>query len=248
MVHPNKHAAHSLSVSSGKQGPSSGTGADKPAPRPRPGALTALKGWSEGRGLVEVAAPLGLLFPALGAVAVAALLSALDLGRGPFQAGADLVGFDLGHRALVALGGVPAALAEPAGDHHPVALAEGVGQVLGLPTPDVDLEEAGVAVAPLAVLVDALGHGHAHVRDGDAVLGEAELGVFDEVADDGGVVVCCHDRCSLLVLVQRSGPTRSGPHRVRVGSARARWMASAARSPGPGCRRPGWGRFGGGGH
>jgi hypothetical protein len=31
-----------------------------------------------------------------------------------------------------------------------------------------------------------------HVRDGDAVVGEAELGVLDQVADDGGVVVRCH--------------------------------------------------------
>jgi len=71
-------------------------------------------------------------------------------------------------------------------------LAEGLGQVLGLAAPHVDLEGAGVAVAPLAVLLDPLGDGHAQVGDGDAVLGEAELGVFDQVADDGGVVVRCH--------------------------------------------------------
>jgi hypothetical protein len=41
-------------------------------------------------------------------------------------------------------------------------------QVLGLAPPDIDFEERGVAVAPLAVPLDALGHGHAHVRDGDA--------------------------------------------------------------------------------
>jgi hypothetical protein len=43
------------------------------------------------------------------------------------------------------------------------------------------------------------------------------------------VVVRCHNRCSLLVLVQRSGPSRSGPWRVRVDWVRAVWMASAAR-------------------
>jgi hypothetical protein len=47
--------------------------------------------------------------------------------------------------------GVSQLLAQPAGDHDPVALAQGLGQVLGLAAPDVDLEEAGVAVAPLAV-------------------------------------------------------------------------------------------------
>jgi hypothetical protein len=51
--------------------------------------------------------------------------------------------------------------------------------VLGLAPPDVDLEEAGVAVAPLAVLLDPLGDGHPQVGHGDAVVGEAELGVVD---------------------------------------------------------------------
>ena len=46
---------------------------------------------------------------------------------------------------------------------------------------------------------------------GDARVGEADIGVVDQVADDGGVVVRCHDRYSLFVLIQRSGPTRSGP-------------------------------------
>jgi hypothetical protein len=67
--------------------------------------------------------------------------------------------------------------------------------VLGLAPPHVDLEEAGVAVAPLAVLLDALGDGDPQVGDGDAGVGEADLGVVDQVADDGGVVVRCHDRC-----------------------------------------------------
>jgi hypothetical protein len=71
--------------------------------------------------------------------------------------------------------------------------------VLGLAAPDIDLEEAGVAVAPLAVLLDALGHGDAQVGHGDAARGEAELGVVEQVADDGGVVVRCHalgSRCA----------------------------------------------------
>jgi hypothetical protein len=63
------------------------------------------------------------------------------------------------------------------------------------------LEEAGVAVAPLAVLLDALGHGDPEVGDGDAVVGEADLGVLDQVADDGGVVVRCHE----LLLLARAG-------------------------------------------
>jgi hypothetical protein len=43
--------------------------------------------------------------------------------------------------------------------------------VLGLPAPHIHLEEAGVAVAPLAVLLDALGDGDPQVGDGDVVVG-----------------------------------------------------------------------------
>jgi hypothetical protein len=55
--------------------------------------------------------------------------------------------------ALVAV--APSCASGDGGDHDPVALGEGVGQVLAWP-PDVDPEDAGVAVAPLAVLLDAL--------------------------------------------------------------------------------------------
>jgi hypothetical protein len=67
--------------------------------------------------------------------------------------------------------------------------------VLSLPTPHVDPQERGVAVAPLAVLLDPLGDRHSHVGDGDAGVGEAQFGVVDQVADDGGVVVRCHLFC-----------------------------------------------------
>jgi hypothetical protein len=145
-------------------------------------------------------------------------------GGGPLQRGADLISIDLGDRPLLPLRGLPAALPQPAGHHHPVALGEGVGQVLGLHAPDVDRQERGVAVAPRAVLLNPLGHRHPQVGDGDAARGEAQLGVVDQVADDGGVVVRCHHVCSLLVLIQRSGPVRSGPWgHERVGGGRRGW-------------------------
>jgi hypothetical protein len=50
--------------------------------------------------------------------------------------------------------------------------------VLGLAAPDVDLEERGVAVAPLAVLLDPLGDRDPEVGHGDAGVGEADLGVI----------------------------------------------------------------------
>src|SRR5215207_747583 len=134
-------ATRAIYVSGGRRS-ESGCSSQSPAPLAEPGALEELR--SEWRSVVEVAA-LGLPLPTVGAFAVAALLGAFDLGGSPLEGGADLVGFQLGHRPLVALGGLPAALAESAGDHDPVALGQGVGQVLGLVAPDVDLEEAGVA-------------------------------------------------------------------------------------------------------
>src|SRR4029453_5470769 len=87
-------------------------------------------------------------------------------------------------------------------------------QVLSLTPPHVDPQERGVAVAPVAILLDPLGHGRPHVRDGDAVIREAELGVVDQVADDGGVVVRCHGAaspCSCWFSVRgRSAPAPSG--------------------------------------
>jgi hypothetical protein len=58
--------------------------------------------------------------------------------------------------------------------------------VLGLAAPDIHAQERGVAVAPLAVLLDPLGDRHAQVRDGGAGVGEAQFGVVNQVADDGG--------------------------------------------------------------
>jgi hypothetical protein len=40
-------------------------------------------------------------------------------------------------------------------------------------------------------------YGHPHIGHGDAVVGEPELGVLDQVADDSGVVVRCHARVLL---------------------------------------------------
>jgi hypothetical protein len=78
-------------------------------------------------------------------------------------------------------------------------LEKGVGEVLGLAAPHVDLEERGIAVAPLAILLDALGDGHAQVGDRGAGVGEPQLGGLDQVAGDGGLVVCSHHGSFVLV-------------------------------------------------
>jgi hypothetical protein len=93
--------------------------------------------------VVELAA-LGLAVAVAGA-AVAALLGALQLGDVEAQAGADLLGVDLGDRAALAQGRLPGALPQPAGDHHPVALGQRVGEVDRLVAPDGDALEGGRA-------------------------------------------------------------------------------------------------------
>jgi hypothetical protein len=56
---------------------------------------------------------------------------------------------------------------------------------VGLVAPDVDGVEGGLPIPPGAVLVlDAGGDGDAEVGDRGAGVGEAELGVGGEVADD----------------------------------------------------------------
>src|SRR6266540_6353974 len=76
------------------------------------------------------------------------LAGALDLGGGPLQAGADLVGLDLGRRALVTLGRLPRAHPQPSHDDAAGALGQGLGDVLGELPPDVDPEERGLPVLP----------------------------------------------------------------------------------------------------
>ena len=72
--------------------------------------------------------------------------------------------------------------------------------MFGLAAPHVDLEERGVAVAPLTVLLDALGDGDPEVGDRGAGVGESELGGVDQVAGDGGLVVCSHHGPFVVVL------------------------------------------------
>jgi hypothetical protein len=64
-------------------------------PAPAEGADSVVR-CSKRRWVVEVTAAFGLPLPALGAVAVAALAGAFDLGRGELEGGPDLVGLDLG--------------------------------------------------------------------------------------------------------------------------------------------------------
>jgi magnesium transporter len=78
------------------------------------------------RFVVEVAAAFGLSFPTLGAFAVAAAGGAFDLGRGPLEAG-PTSSASISVSDACRPRGLPAALAQPAGDHHPVADPRGDG-------------------------------------------------------------------------------------------------------------------------
>jgi hypothetical protein len=111
ILHPNKHAAHCVGVAGGQQRAPPGQTLISQRPGLEPRAPTCVNGGSKWWGVVEVAAAFGGSLTALGAVAVAALASPLDLDRGPLQRGADLVGLD--DRPLVALRRLPAPLAQP---------------------------------------------------------------------------------------------------------------------------------------
>ena len=96
------------------------TAARAEGPQPRiEGPLQQSERDPERRWLIEIAA-FGLPLPTLAAVAVAALVGPFDPGRGPLEAGPDLVGLQVGHRPPLPLGGLPAPLAQPAGDHDPI--------------------------------------------------------------------------------------------------------------------------------
>jgi hypothetical protein len=106
--------------------------ADATTPRQAPG--TSKPGCSAWRCVVEVAAAFGLPLPPLAAVAVAAVAGAFDLGGANLRL-APTSSASISATDRFAPSGVPAALAEPSGDHHPAALGQGVGQVSGLAAP-----------------------------------------------------------------------------------------------------------------
>src|SRR5215216_7872836 len=75
-----------------------------PAPPASAGGAEGVEWRSKRPRVVEVAAALVLPLAAGGSFAVAALAGPLDLGRGPPEGGADLIGLQLGDRPLLPLG------------------------------------------------------------------------------------------------------------------------------------------------
>src|SRR5919106_762605 len=114
---------------------------------PFPGAAVVLG--LERRFVGELVTPGGRVLPPR--------LARLRLGE--LEAEADLVGLDLGDRALVALGGLPAPLTKPADHDHAGALADALGQVIREAPPGGAPEERRLAVAPLVALAHPRGHG-----------------------------------------------------------------------------------------
>src|SRR5262245_52796524 len=124
-----------------------------------------------------------------GGAAALAPVVAVDLGGSPAQAGADLVGHDLDHAALLAVLGLVGALLQPTGDDGARSLRQGRGGVLAQLAPGRDVEE-GRLLLPLAVLLVAAADGDAERGDGLAALGEAQLGIAGQVPDEGDGAVC----------------------------------------------------------
>ena len=116
-----------------------------------------------------------------------------DFGSRPAQRRCNLVGDDLDDAALLAVRCLPAALLEPTGDDHAVALGQRLADVLGKFGPADDVEEAdlllpvvGLAIHPPPV------HGHAEHCPGAAGLGESKFGIAGEITHHGDGVVS-HD-------------------------------------------------------
>src|SRR5947199_10196669 len=122
--------------------------------------------------------------PAAAEVARAAALVLLYLGRGPAQAGADLVGDDLDLGATFALLVLPGALLEAAGDDHPSPLLQRFARVLGHvpPTDDVEERHRLLALVGLPVVPDPV-DGEPERGRGLTARGEPQLGVAGDVAD-----------------------------------------------------------------
>src|SRR5215217_9678882 len=93
------------------------------------------------------------------------------LRLGELEAEADLIGLDLGDRALLALGGLPAPLTEPADHDHAGALADALGQVVREAPPGGAPEERRLNVQPLVALAHSRGHGHPEAGHGRAAGG-----------------------------------------------------------------------------
>src|ERR1043165_9091883 len=124
-----------------------------------------------------------------------------DLRRCAGEGRPDLVDVELVHRALHALAVLVGPLLEAALDDDADALGEGLGDVLGGLPPHRAGEEEGVAVLPLAglLVVDPRGGGDAELGDGGPGRGEAQLGIVDQVADDGDDGLSSHQLVSFGV-------------------------------------------------
>ena len=164
----------------------------KPCPRPKPEGTDSIEGWSEWRLVVEVAAAFGLPLPPLAAVAVARSLARSTLAVANFRlAPTSSASISATDRLS------PSGVSQLRWRRRPVTMTRSPlvresARCSAWPRHTLTLKKRGVAVAPLAVLLDALGDRDPQVGDGGAGVGEAELGVLDQVAGDGGLVVCCH--------------------------------------------------------
>jgi hypothetical protein len=124
-----------------------------------------------------------LVATAAGCEVTLAAFVAVNLGAGPPQARADVVGQDLDLRALLALVVLPGVLLDLAGDDNPHALGEGLGDVLGHLAEAHHVEERGLLAVALA-----LAEGDRASADGHAAVGEPQLGVAGQIAHDGDSV------------------------------------------------------------
>ena len=161
---------------------------------------------------------------------------AVDLSSGPAEAGADLIGDDLDHAALLAVLGLIGPLLEAPGDDRPRALRQRGRRVLAQLAPCGHVEERGLLL-PLAVLLVPAAHGDAERGDGLPGLGEPEFGIPGEVSDEGDSAVShgCPAFQPTCSTMPRRAASWSGRRRSlwrTTSSARRRWRSSSSSEPG----------------
>src|SRR5262252_8947187 len=110
----------------------------------------------------------------------------------------DLVPFNLGGVALVAVLVVPLPCLEPAFDVDLFSLRQVLGQRLGDLSPEDDAVPFGLFLALSALIVPDLGRRHVERRHRGAARRITQLGVASEIADQNHLVYASH-RASILL-------------------------------------------------
>ena len=116
---------------------------------------------------------------------------------GPTQGRTDLLDVHFDDRPLVTVLGLPGALLQLADDDDASSLGQGLGHVLAHVSPAGTAEEARLFL-PFALALIPLVDGEPNLGHRNTAGGESQLGIFNEVADQGHTVHIAHVLSSLF--------------------------------------------------